>query len=95
MNKAALISPRKIDAVGDRQPGLALADRVAHQRRGGGGMRLGRDMRGHDDPRVAPERMLPRQRLVIEHVEHRPRHLPAVERRQQIGFDDDGRRARH
>ena len=37
MNEAALIPPREIDAVGDRQPGLALADRVAHERRGGGG----------------------------------------------------------
>src|SRR5688572_28943657 len=73
VREATLITPREIDAVRDRQPGLALLDRVAHERRGGRRMRLGRDMRGHDDPRVLPERVIRRQRLVVEHVEYRTR----------------------
>src|SRR5690349_13523337 len=59
-------------------------------------------MRRYDDARIAPERMLLRQRLLAEDVENRGRELAAVERGDQIGFDqmpaaravDDGGAAR-
>src|SRR5512146_1243969 len=52
------IPARQIDLVGDRQPGLEAADRLADDRRGGWRMGLGGDMRGEDDPRMDPERVL-------------------------------------
>src|SRR6266513_1657299 len=39
-------------------------------------------------PRMAPERVAGRQWLVAEHVEHRARQLPGIERRDQVGLDE-------
>src|ERR1700676_3885615 len=44
-----LITARRIDLVGDRQPGLMSTDRLADDRRRGRRVGLGRDMRGDDD----------------------------------------------
>src|SRR5262249_52050667 len=82
------ISPREIDDVGDRFARRKAADGIANDPGSGRRMRLRRDVRRHDDPRMVPERVPLRQRPLPEHVEHRPRQLPAVERRDQIGLDE-------
>src|ERR1051326_2605148 len=51
-------------------------------------MRLGRDMRGHDNARVVPERMPFRERLLAKDIEYHSRQLTAVERRNQIRLDE-------
>src|SRR5579883_3680595 len=46
-----------------------------------------RHMRRDDDARIAPERVIGRERLVPEHVEHRGGELAAVERGKEIALD--------
>ena len=50
-------------------------------------MRHGGDMRSEQDVRVAPEGVIRRRWLVLEHVEHSGAELAAVQRVQQVGFD--------
>src|SRR5262245_48103466 len=82
------ISFCEIDDVRDRLPRREAPDDVADDPGGGRRMRLGRDVRRHDDAPMMPERVPLRQRLLTDDVEHRPRQLPAVERRDQIGLDE-------
>src|SRR5436189_6702 len=82
------VARREIDEIGDRLSLGKAADRVTDDRGGGRRMRLGRDMRSHDDARMAPERMPFRERLLAKDIEHRPRQLAAVEHRDQVGLNE-------
>src|SRR6185312_5141585 len=77
-----------IDPVGERPPSLEIADRRLYHRDRGGRMGLGGDMRGHDDAWVMPERVVRRQRFLVEHIERRAGKLAGFERIQQIGLDE-------
>ena len=56
----------------------------------GGRRRIGKggDMRGENDARMSPKRVLERQRLLAEDIEYRGRNLPRGQRRQQVFFDE-------
>lgn len=51
------------------------------------GLRHGGDVWGEQDVRVAPEGVIRRRWLVLQHVEYGGAELAAVERVQQVGFD--------
>ncbi len=66
----------------------AAAGQLDDLRRGIPGPRDRGDVQRPDDGRVRPERVVRGQRFGAEHVEHRAGDVAAVERREQIGFDD-------
>ena len=84
------IAACRIDPVQQRAAFRAAPDVVEDDR--GRSERIGDagDVRGDHDPRVPPERVPRRQRLVAEDVERRGRKLTPVERRDQILFDEMG-----
>ena len=61
-----------------------VVDHLLHHELGDG---LTGDVRRDQDTRVVPKRVIEGQRLAIEDVEHRAGEPAAVERREQIGFD--------
>src|SRR5438552_18849382 len=74
--KCQSIPARRIDPVEEGPALLEAADVVEDDRGGGRGVGEGGDVRGHEDPRVVPERVIGGQRLVAEDVEHRARDVP-------------------
>src|SRR6266850_6186780 len=82
------IAARRIEPIEEGPPLLEAADVVEDDRGGGRRVGEGGDVRGPDDARVMPERVVGGQRLLAEDVEHRRRDLPGGKYGEQIRFDE-------
>ncbi|SQC39935.1 Uncharacterised protein [Clostridium sporogenes] len=82
------VAARVVDDAADGRAALERADLAGDLLDGFRAQRLGRAVRRDRDARRTPERMVVRQRFVLEHVERGRGDLAARERVEQVGFDE-------